>query len=158
MNSILLVDDESEISAELARSLRRFGFRVETAGTLQKALRVLEQSRFDAVLLEFNLRSDRKARPRTGAGLEVARWLRVSGMTTPVLIFTTMEGDLYAKASLQAGADDFILKTNGIPHLLKLLRAQIGRNEQEPGPGLVFRLCRNAPSSKNTGRLAVLPK
>ena len=129
MKSILLIDDETEISAELARSLQRFRFRVETAGTLEKALRVLRQTRFDAVLLEFNLRSDRKARPRTAAGIEVVRRLRASRMTTPVLIFTAMEGELYVKASLEAGADDFILKTDGIPHLLARLRAQIGRSK-----------------------------
>jgi len=158
MKSILLIDDETEISAELARSLRRFRFCVETAGTLEKALRVLRQSRFDAVLLEFNLRSDQKAHPRTGAGLEVVRRLRASGMMTPVLIFTAMEGDPYVKASREAGADDFILKTDGIPHLLTRLRAQIGRSEQEPGTGLVYRLGRSASSGKNTGRPAVLPK
>ena len=157
MKSILLIDDETEISTELARWLRRFRFHVETAGTLEKALRVLQQSRFDAVLLEFNLRSGRKTRPRTSVGLEIVRRLRASGMTTPVLIFTAMEGDLYVKASLEAGADDFILKTDGIPHLLTRLRAQIGRSEQEPGTGLMYRLGRNAPSRKNTGRPAVLP-
>ena len=137
MRSILLIDDETETSAALAQSLQRFGFHVETAGTLEVALRVLEQPRFNAVLLEFNLRSGRKARPRTGAGLEVVRRLRATGMMTPVLIFTAMEGELYVRASLEAGADDFILKTDGIPHLLTRLRAQIGRSKS---------LCRDSES------------
>ena len=133
MKSILLVDDETEISDELARTLRRFGFSVQTAGTLEKALRAVQDSQFDVLLLEFNLRSDRKARPRTGTGLEVARRLRASRCTTPILMFTAMDGEDYEKASFEAGADEFILKTDGIPHLMARLRAHFGA-EQEPMP------------------------
>lgn len=158
MKSILLVDDETEICAELARTLRRFRFRVDMAGTLEKALRVLRQSRFDAVLLEFNLRSARKSRPRTGAGLEVVRWLRASRIRTPVLIFTAMEGELYEKASFDAGADDFILKAGGIPHLLTRLRARTHRSEPEPERGLAHRLGRNAPKQNKADRASELPR
>ena len=158
MKSILLVDDETKISAELARVLRRSGLRVKTACTRERALRAVQESQFDAILLEFNLRSDRNAYPRTGAGLEVVRRLRASGGTTPILILTAMDGELYEKASLEAGVDEFILKTDGIPHLLTRLHAQIGQSDQEPGTGLVYRLGRNAPSRKNTGRPALLPK
>jgi two-component system, OmpR family, response regulator len=129
MKSILLVDDETEISTELARMLRRFRFRVETAGTLEKALRVLKSSRFEAILLEFNLRSKRKGHPRTGAGLEVVRRLRALGMMTPVLIFTAMEGEFYVEASLEAGANEFILKTGGIVPVLSRLCTNIHSRE-----------------------------
>lgn len=133
MKSILLVDGETVISAELQRTLQRFKFRVETAGTLQKALCVIQRSQIDGVLLEFNLESECGVHPRTGAGLELVRQLRARGMRMPVLIFTAMEGALYEQASLEAGADDFILKTDGIPHLLKRLHAHIhGREKKGP--------------------------
>ena len=157
MKSILLVDDETEICAELARTLRRFRFHVETASTLEKALRLIQRSQFGAVLLEFNLRSDRKAHPRTGAGLEVVRQFRALGMMMPVLIFTAMEGTLYEKASVEAGADGFILKSYGIPHVLKHLRAHIRRNEQESRRSAP-RSNRNAPRPQKTERAPALPK
>lgn len=131
MKSILLVDDETQICAEIERTLVHCGFRVEMAGTLEIALRAIEQSQFDAVLLEFNLRSDREAHPRTGSGLEVVCRLRTSGMRTPAIIFTAMEGQLYEKASLEAGADEFIPKAEGIPHLVMRLRVQIQRSASE---------------------------
>ncbi len=126
MKSILLVDDETEVRTGLARTLRGFRFRVDLASTQEKALRALRNSPFDAVLLEFNLRSERKTRPRTGGGLELVRRLRASGIRTPVLIFTAMEGKLYENASFDAGADEFILKKEGIPHFLTRIRAHIG--------------------------------
>lgn len=135
MKSILLVDDETQVCAETQRTLRHFGFRVQTAGTVERALRAVRGTQFDAVLLEFNLRSSRKTCPRTAAGLEVVRRLRASGGTTPILMFTAMDGELYEKASLEAGVDEFILKTEGIPQLLTRLHARIGRSEQEPGTG-----------------------
>ena len=129
MKSILLVDDEPQVCAETQRTLRRFGLRVKTAGTLERALRAAQESRFDAILLEFNLRSDRKACPRTGAGLEVVRRLRASGGTTPILMFTAMDGEDYEKASFEVGVDEFILKTGGIPHLMTRLRAHFGQSK-----------------------------
>jgi len=137
MKSILLVDGETEISDELARTLRRFGFSVQTAGTLERALRAVQDSQFDVLLLEFNLRSDRKARPRTGTGLEVVQRLRASGSTTPILMFTAMDGELYERASLEAGVDEFIRKTDGIPHLVTRLRVHFVQAE---------RLCRDSQS------------
>lgn len=158
MRSVLLVDDETEICAELERTLRGLSFRVETADTVEKVVHVVEQSQFDVIFLEFNLRSKREPHPRTGAGLEALRRLRASGVRTPVLILTAMKGELYEKASREAGADDFILKTDGIPHLLRRLQAHIGWSEQEPGTGSAHRLGRNVPRRKSTGRAEVLPR
>ena len=53
--------------------------------------------------------------------------------TVPVLMFTAMEGELYEKASLDAGADDFIPKTTSIPSLVSRLRAHILRHQQSLG-------------------------
>lgn len=130
MKSILLVDDETQVCAETQRTLQSLGFRVQTAGTLERALRAMQESQFDAILLEFNLRSDRKACPRTAAGLEVVRRLRASGGATPMVMFTAMDGELYKRASLEAGVDEFILKTNGILQLLTRLQAHFGQGKR----------------------------
>jgi DNA-binding response OmpR family regulator len=135
MNSILLVDDETVICAEFARTLEGLGFEVTVAPTVESGLSCVEAAQFDAILVEFNLRSERSAHPRTGNGLQVVRQLRALEVSAPVLMFTAMEGELYETASLDAGADDFILKTTSIPSLVSRLRAHIRRHEQ----GLVKR-------------------
>ena len=133
MNSILLVDDEKVICAEIARTLEGLGFKAEVAPTVESGLASAQAARFDAILVEFNLRSERSAHPRTGNGLQVVRQLRALEVSVPVLMFTAMEGELYETASLDAGADDFIRKTTSIPSLVSRLLAHIGRHQQHLG-------------------------
>src|ERR1039457_6518456 len=76
MKSILLVDDEALICAEFKRTLEGFGFQVSTAHTLESALRSIRKAAFDAILLEFNLRSERRAHPTTGNSVKLVRQLR----------------------------------------------------------------------------------
>ncbi|MGA2535948.1 MAG: response regulator [Terracidiphilus sp.] len=130
MNSILLVDDETVICTEFARTLEGLGFEVELAPDVESGLSRAEGAQFDAILVEFNLRSERHAHPRTGNGLQLVRQLRASDVNTPVLMFTAMEGELYEVASFNAGADDFILKTTSIPSLVSRLRAHIRMRQQ----------------------------
>jgi DNA-binding response OmpR family regulator len=127
MNSILLVDDETVISAEFARTLKGLGFEVAVAPDVESGLSCAESARFDAILVEFNLRSERRAYLRAGNGLQLVRQLRASDVNAPVLMFTAMEGELYEAASFDAGADDFIEKTQPIPSLVSRLRAHIRR-------------------------------
>jgi DNA-binding response OmpR family regulator len=133
MNSILLVDDETVICAEFARTLERLGFKVKVAPDVESGLSLAEAARFDAILVEFNLRSKRRAHPRTGNGLQLVRQLRASDVNAPVLMFTAMEGEFYEVASFSAGADDFILKTTSIPSLVSRLRAHIRRHPERSG-------------------------
>jgi DNA-binding response OmpR family regulator len=131
MKSILLVDDETIICAELRRALRRFGFCVKAAHSFEAALRSIRKAQFDAILLEFNLKSERNAHTRAGNGLQVLRQLRASHVTVPVLMFTAMEGEPYKTASLDAGADDFVPKTAGISCLVSHLRASMREIERK---------------------------
>jgi DNA-binding response OmpR family regulator len=133
MNSILLVDDETVICAEFTRTLEGLGFEVEVAPNVESGLSCAEAAQFDAILVEINLRSERRAHPRAGNGLQLVRQLRALDVNTPVLMFTAMEGELYETASLNAGADDFILKTTSIPSLVSRLRAHIRRHQQRSG-------------------------
>jgi DNA-binding response OmpR family regulator len=45
-------------------------------------------------------------------------------------MFAMMKGELYETASLDGGADDFILKINSIPSLIARLRGLIRIQEQ----------------------------
>jgi DNA-binding response OmpR family regulator len=130
MKSILLVDDETVIAAEFQRTLRQCKLNVKVAHTVEAALRSVRKTRFDAILLEFNLRSEHCAHPRAGNGLRLVQQLRILHFTVPVLMFTVMDGKPYELSSLAAGADDFILKTTSIPSVLVRLRALIHRHRQ----------------------------
>jgi len=155
MKSILLVDDEALICAEFKRTLEGFGFQVSTAHTLETALRSTRKTQFDAILLEFNLRSERRARPTTGNGVKLVRQLRAKDVAVPVLMFTAMTGEPYESASLEAGADEFISKTVGIPSLVSRVHAHFSRRERDlrkASAGTSNRSVSRAPESTRTRR------
>lgn len=129
MHSILLVDDEILSCAELKRTLQIAGFAVKTATYVEGALHSIERGTFDAVVIEFNIRSKCRRRPRSGNGLRLVRRLRSFGIATPILIYTTMRGNEYEAASLNAGADAFIRKTSTIPRFVSLLLKHIRRSQ-----------------------------
>ncbi len=133
ISSILLVDDETVICAEFARTLEGLGFTVEVAPHVEAGLTYAKAAPFDAILMEFNLRSERSAHPRAGNSLQLVRQLRDLGIDSPILMLSAMEGELYETASFNAGADDFILKTASIPSLDSRLRAHIRRHRRSLG-------------------------
>jgi DNA-binding response OmpR family regulator len=100
------------------------------AHTAESALDGAEQTQFDAVLVEFKIKSEPGAHPRSGSGLTVIRQLHAFEVTAPILMFTAMEGELCETASLDAGADDFIPKTTSIPSAVFRIRAHIRRGER----------------------------
>jgi len=130
MKSLLLVDDEAIICVELQRTLEAFGYKVELAHSFESALQWFSKSPFDAILVEFNLRSERRAHPRAGKGIKLVRQMRAIDVAVPILMFTAMEGELYETTSFDAGADDFISKTGSFPSFLSRLRAHIERSDR----------------------------
>ena len=130
MKSILLVDDEAAICAELQRNFCQFGYQVDLAHSFESALALSSKAEFDLILVEFNLTSERGDHPRSGEGLRLIRDLRKSGTTIPILVYTVMEGEAYETASLDAGADDFILKKTPISEFFSRLAYHTMRREE----------------------------
>lgn len=129
MKSILLVDDEAAICAELQRTLCQFGYQVDVAHTFEMALASIGKAEFDLILVEFNLAAEGGNHARSGGGIRLVREFRSSGIRIPILIYTVMEGEMYETASRDSGADGFLLKTKPISGLVSRLRAHIERNE-----------------------------
>jgi len=124
MNAILLVDSEA-VSAEALRStLEHCGFHVEVADSVECAHRRLKTMTFNLVLLEFTLQSE--GRREAASGLSLARSLKASHVNIPILMYSCMEGEAYAKSALNAGADEFISKaTTSIQELLTRIHIHV---------------------------------
>lgn len=133
MNSLLLVDDERTISAELQKTLQKFGYHVELAATVETAQEMVSTTPFDLLLVDLNLRSERYQFPNAANGTALVLQLRAAGITAPILMFTVLEDEFHELASLSAGADEFVLKTISIPRLLARIQANIRRHERDLG-------------------------
>src|ERR1700730_12138661 len=119
MNSILLGDSETVVATALQATLNRFGFEVELADSGKAAHAWLTKGQFDVIVVEFDLspRPSGEAvlepsKSATGcwSGTGLIRELRAARIMSPILVHTVLEGELYETASLDAGADDYIVK------------------------------------------------
>lgn len=142
MNSILVVDSEMVPAVALRSNLTQFGFAVEVADSGKAAHAWVKKAEFDLVLTEFDLsprpgakRTVEPARSAIGcwSGTGLIRELRASGTTSPILVHTVLEGELYETASLDAGADDYIIKRAPVSILLSRLHAHLRHRERDLG-------------------------
>jgi len=116
---LLVVEDEPQISDLVAASLRYEGCEVRSAGNGQDALRVAEQFRPDAVVLDIML-------PGLD-GISLLRRLREEDPTLPVLFLTARESVEDRVAGLGAGADDYVTKPFSLEELVARVRALLRR-------------------------------
>jgi DNA-binding response OmpR family regulator len=99
---ILLADDETAITANLAAFLERAGFRVITAGDGQSALEQAASHSPELIILDVLM-------PQLD-GREVLRRLRHSGDWTPVILLTQVGESAERALALEEGADDYLNK------------------------------------------------
>src|SRR6266851_1736904 len=142
MNSILLVDSETVVATALQATLNRFGFEVELADSGKAANTWLTKAQFDLIMVEFDLSprpngevvlEPSKSAAGCWSGTGLIRELRAARIKSPILVHTVLEGELYETASLDAGADDYIVKKAPISILLSRLHAHLRRRERDLG-------------------------
>ena len=101
MIRILLVEDDKGIVTNLTEYLSKEGYKIKSASGQKGALKLMENEKFDLVLLDISL-SD-------GNGFSVCKAIK-SDYNIPV-IFLTASGDEYSTVTgFELGADDYIAK------------------------------------------------
>ena len=119
---ILVIEDEPDLLAGLARSLREEGYAVDTAADGEEGLYKAESINYDALVLDVML-------PRLD-GWEVLRRLREK-KELPVLLLTARDKTADRVRGLDSGADDYLVKPFDLSELLARLRALIRRSASE---------------------------
>jgi two-component system KDP operon response regulator KdpE len=114
--SILVIDDEPELRAFLARVLRSHGYAVDTAASGREALAKYEARGAALVLLDIGLPDM--------SGLDVLARIRRDG-ATPVVVLSVCAQEADKVATLDAGADDYVTKPFGVQELLARIRANL---------------------------------
>lgn len=112
---LLVVDDNEDNLDMLARRLKRRGYEVETADSGATALEALEQSKFDAVLLDVMM--------PVISGLEVLAKIRrtQSKSELPVLMATAKSDSEDVVEALRLGANDYVTKPLNFSEVLSAL-------------------------------------
>jgi two-component system response regulator MprA len=130
--TVLVVDDDPELRAALARALRLDGYDVAAVSNGLKALEAVPEVKPDVLVLDLMM-------PYVG-GLEVCRRLRAKGDRTPILVLTARDEVGDRVAGLDAGADDYLVKPFALEELRARLRALLRRTRAPESDDTVLTL------------------
>jgi two-component system OmpR family response regulator len=119
VQKVLVVDDEKSISELITTSLRFVGFEVRTAASGAEALRVAEEFKPHALILDVML-------PDLD-GFEVCKKLRADGQDVGVLFLTAKDTTEDKIKGLTLGGDDYVTKPFSLEELVARLRALLRR-------------------------------
>ena len=126
---ILVIEDNTDIAANLGDYLEDRGHTVDFAADGVTGLHLAVVNDFDAIVLDLNL-------PGMD-GLEVCRKLREEARKqTPVLMLTARDALEQKLAGFQSGADDYLVKPFALQEVEARL-AVLGRRGKTPGPRLL---------------------
>ena len=113
VNSIIIVDDNEVLLTMLKDYFLNEGYRCETAGNAESALKLLGESYFDIMLTDIALPGMK--------GFELTEQAKKVRPDMAVIIMTGFIDDFSYDSAIEAGASDFIKK----PFTFKELRARM---------------------------------
>jgi len=116
---LLLADDETAITANLAPFLERSGFQVSVVSNGKQAFERACDLPFELIVLDIMM-------PFMD-GREVLRALRRMGKLTPVILLTQVGSSTERALALEEGADDYLNKPFDPHELLARIRAVLRR-------------------------------
>jgi len=124
---LLLIDDDTRLTAMVGDYLRRNGFEVDSAATLALGRESLRQRPYDALLLDLMLPD--------GDGLDLTRELRAEARTRrlPLLMLTARGEPMDRIVGLEIGADDYLPKPFEPRELLARVKALLRRAAPDNG-------------------------
>lgn len=123
---IMVVDDDPEIRALLARYLEGQGFRVSAAQDRRDYERRIADWDPDLLVLDVMLPD--------GSGLEICRDLQARRPRIPVILLTALKEDIDRIIGLELGADDYLAKPFNPRELVARIKAVLRRGRhEEPG-------------------------
>jgi two-component system, OmpR family, response regulator len=122
---VLVVEDESALSRQLANALSAAGYVVDCAADGARADFLGQTEQYDAIVLDLGL-------PKVD-GLTVLRRWRDAGVVAPVLVLTA-RGSWHEKVQgIDGGADDYVAKPFRMEEVLARVRALIRRASGQLG-------------------------
>ncbi len=141
MNNLLLVEDDLSLIDGLDFSLKKNGFHVDIARTVQEANTFIINSSHDLLILDLTLPD--------GSGYEICKRVRQSS-SVPIIFLTASDEEVSIVKGLDMGADDYITKPFTLNELIARINALLRRAKLSDGAqtelssnGIIVRLAEN---------------
>ena len=122
---VLIVEDEKDIRDLISLHLKREGYDAQAIENGDDALKALQASAYDLVILDWML-------PGV-SGLEICKRTKAATPGLPVLMVTARADTSDVVLGLEMGADDYLIKPFPISILLARVRALLRRSTLLPG-------------------------
>lgn len=116
---ILIVEDDRDVSALVARTLRSNEMRVSVAANSRTMDKALVESRIDLLVLDVMLPDE--------DGLSICRRLRASS-NLPIIMLTAKAEDVDRIIGIEMGADDYLTKPFNPRELVARIRSVLRRS------------------------------
>jgi len=129
---VLVVDPDPAVRREVKSACEQDGYQVIEAENAADALRQVEHSRPNVVLLEVTLPD--------GAGFDVCRELRKMDQSVPVIMMSTRSDEIDVVVALEIGADDYVGKPLRLRELVARMTAHLRRTRFESAEAMRSRL------------------
>ena len=123
---VLIIEDEPELRAQIADTLRQQNYTVDTAGDGVTGLERACTEPYDLLILDIML--------PVQDGFAVLREMRAEQVATPVLMLTARVEVEDRVRGLDLGADDYLLKPFSMAELLARIRALLRRSHTQASP------------------------
>ena len=139
---ILIVEDEINIATPVKTYLEKAGFDVDHALTGADALRLMEATPPNLIVLDLNL-------PDID-GLEVCRRIRATSQV-PIIMVTARDDDIDKIVGLEVGADDYLTKPFNVRELVARVKAILRRapTAAQPIGGMLTHGCVSIDRSRH---------
>ena len=121
--NILVVEDDRETRALIAKYLRSHACNVSTANDGREMARTMNDHRIDLVILDVMLPGE--------DGLSLCRKLRAESQV-PIIMLTARGQEVDKVVGLELGADDYVTKPFSIRELLARVKAVLRRARTAP--------------------------
>lgn len=116
-NTILIVDDDPQITSALARGLQMHGYDTLTESTFMQAQKVFADPKVTAAIIDVMIGPQ--------SGLSLVKSLRDEGHHKPVLMLSALAEVEDRAAGLAAGANDYVVKPFAFDELVARLQVQL---------------------------------
>lgn len=115
-DTLLIVEDDPEITSALLRGLALHGYGAESENRSSRALHRLTTGSFSGAIVDVMLGED--------SGIDLVRAVRDAGVHIPILMLSALSDVEHRTLGLEAGADDYIVKPFSFDELVARLRVQ----------------------------------
>ncbi|WP_310440180.1 response regulator transcription factor [Sulfuricurvum sp.] len=111
---ILIIEDDEAISKMVSFSLHQQGYKTLVTSDIKSAIRLLNANSPDLILLDLGLPD--------GDGKGLIKTIRAE-LSIPIIVVSARHEEKEVIASLDAGADDYVMKPFSIDELLARIRS-----------------------------------